>query len=481
MQSSAAFCVALVAFFGLSPTSALPANVDPRNVISRDVAIIGGGSSGIHAAIQLKDAGKSIMVIESKARIGGHTDTWTDPKTGIAVDYGVSIWHNISSVLEYFNRFNVPLAPSSVTVGQTLNIDFTTGAVIPVPASSQPTQEALAAAFQKYAAFLMKYPQLASGMFLPNPVPKELSQPFGQLVQQLGIEAIVPILARLNPGNGDLATIPVVEFARVAGLDLIKQTTANSFLTTARHNNSEIYGKAQAELLHANSLLLSSHVISSQRKDNKVELAVQTPEGIKYICAKKVVIAIPPRLENLQPFSPTEAERSVFSRWINAGYYTCIVNNTGLPTMLVDNINPNNPFFALPSQPGTLMATPNGVPGLFNVYYVSPRGNAEYPFTLDEVKSRMVADLKRAQTVNQKTANFTQTNPEFVVCAAHQPFYLQVSSEDIDAGFYNRMNALQGQKSFFYTGAAFRAHDSSMIWDYNNQVLLPMLLKSLGG
>ena len=73
MQPSTVLAAALVAFFGLSPALALPPDVDTRNVIKRDVAIIGGGSSGTNAAILLKDAGKSVIVIEAKTIPGGHT------------------------------------------------------------------------------------------------------------------------------------------------------------------------------------------------------------------------------------------------------------------------------------------------------------------------------------------------------------------------------------------------------------------------
>jgi hypothetical protein len=479
MQPSAALCAALVAFFGLSPAAALPANVDPRNVIVRDVAIIGGGSSGIHAAIQLKDAGKSIIVVESKSLVGGHTNTYTDRATGIPADYGVAIWHNTSTVSEYFNRFNVPLTrAAAIFNSQPLPFDYGTGSIVNVPAAARPSQQAIGEALQKYVAFLMKYPQLAGGMFLPRPVPQELSMPFGQLAKQLGIEAAVPTLIQFNPATGDASTLPTAEFIRVAGLELVQQIVNQSFVTSARGNNSEIYGKAQAELLQAQSLLLSSQVISSQRRDNGVEIAVKTPQGIKYICAKKLIITIPPRLENLTPFNPTQNERSVFSKWLNAGYYNCIVKNTGLPPTTVISTNLRNPF-AQGNDPGIVLASPNTIPGHSNVYYSTPRSTAQFPLSIDVVKARILAELKRAQAVNQSNRNFTQTQPEFVVCQSHSPFYLQVTSEDIASGFYDRMNALQGQKSTYWTGAAWRGQDSTAIWNFNKQVLLPMVMQGL--
>lgn len=38
----------------------------PEDVIFRDVAVIGGGASGCYAAVRVKDAGKSVVVIETK-------------------------------------------------------------------------------------------------------------------------------------------------------------------------------------------------------------------------------------------------------------------------------------------------------------------------------------------------------------------------------------------------------------------------------
>jgi heterodisulfide reductase subunit A-like polyferredoxin len=60
-----------------------PVNMDAsyyktENVINVDVVIIGGGGMGAYSVIQLKDQGKKTVVVESKAHLGGHTETYMD-------------------------------------------------------------------------------------------------------------------------------------------------------------------------------------------------------------------------------------------------------------------------------------------------------------------------------------------------------------------------------------------------------------------
>ena len=62
--------------------------------IERDVCVIGGGASGTYTAVAVKDAGRSVVVLESKQRLGGHTETYVDPATGIPTDIGVVVFHN---------------------------------------------------------------------------------------------------------------------------------------------------------------------------------------------------------------------------------------------------------------------------------------------------------------------------------------------------------------------------------------------------
>ena len=73
-----------------STVVALPSAFDtksykPQDIITRDVAVIGGGAGGTYSAISLKDKGKSVIVIEKQGRLGGHTETYYDPATGAPI------------------------------------------------------------------------------------------------------------------------------------------------------------------------------------------------------------------------------------------------------------------------------------------------------------------------------------------------------------------------------------------------------------
>ena len=74
-----------------------PKNYASKDVITRDVAVIGGGSTGTYAAVNLQNLGKSIALVEKENVLGGHTNTYRDPATGVAVDYGLQAFWDSES------------------------------------------------------------------------------------------------------------------------------------------------------------------------------------------------------------------------------------------------------------------------------------------------------------------------------------------------------------------------------------------------
>jgi hypothetical protein len=357
----------------------------------------------------------------------------------------------------------------------TANYDFRTGQKVDI---APPNQQALGAAFANYTQQLLKYPKLNDGMFLPNPVPDELVMPFGEYVKKYGIEAVIPTMYNYNPGLGDILTVPTVEQMRVFGLSLV-ETMQAGFLSTAHHNNSELYTAAQKELLSCQSLLLQSEVAVARRTDGKagVQLIVETPQGLKLIKAKKLLITIPPRLEFLSPFRPTAQEASIFGKLIDAGYYTSIVKDTGFPDNLSVGNYVQNASYNLPKLPGVYNIGATAVSGLKLAFYGTPRSPKTYPISDQAVKADIIDSIKKIQKANPD--KYQQTNPEFVAYSSHAPFYLQFRPEDTKAGYYDKMYALQGLHNTYWTGATFRGQDSSDIWRYTETEVLPELLKGL--
>jgi heterodisulfide reductase subunit A-like polyferredoxin len=74
----------------------------PRDVITRDVCIIGGGASGTYGAIRLNDLGKSVVVVEQQSQLGGQTETYTDPASGNKTEMGVVAWYTNDIANSFF-------------------------------------------------------------------------------------------------------------------------------------------------------------------------------------------------------------------------------------------------------------------------------------------------------------------------------------------------------------------------------------------
>lgn len=432
-----------------------------RKVITRDVAIIGGGSTGTYAAIQLRDLGKSVVVVEAADRLGGHTQTYTDPGTGATIDIGVVVWHDLEIVRDYFARFDVPLMKAPLVAAGTVvkYVDYRTGAEVAGHAPGDPSP-GLAA----YGAQLAQYPYLEQGFDLPSPIPPELLLPFGAFVRKYGVDPAVGLISHFAQGLGNLLEQPTLYVMKNFGLDILRNLVVG-FLTTARHHNSELYEKARAEL--GADALLCSRVVSTDRDGSgHVKVLVRTPGGLTTIRARKLLVTIPPLLRNLTGFDLDGAERSLFAQFRNTGYYTGLLRGTGIP----DNYSVNNTGADtdqnLPVLPGVYLIYPTGVPGFHHVKYGSPVQVSDR-----RVKADILAAVRRLRIEGVAPA----TSPELAAFASHSPFELTVSTDAIHAGFYRDLHALQGRNRTFYTGAAFHTHDSALLWQFT-EALLPRLV-----
>ncbi|KAL9618530.1 MAG: hypothetical protein Q9160_006786 [Pyrenula sp. 1 TL-2023] len=426
-----------------------------ENLTEFDVAIIGGGSAGTYSAVRLHDMGKTVAVIEQKDRLGGHTETFTDPITGEKVEIGVVVWYDNDLVKAYFNRLNVPLVRASFSGGSQIPINVQTGQLI-----SNYTPERPAAALAAYSAQLAKYPRLEDGYYLPSPVPEDLLLPFGDFVKKYDLGPAVFTIFSYNQGQGDLLNTPTLYVFKLFGAGVLNGFF-NGFLATARHDNSELYRNAQAFL--GRSVYLDTTVSSIDRSSSRVRLSLNTPHGRRKLIAKKLLVAVPPLVSNLAGFDLSRREKALFSQFQAHTYETGVLRNTGLPSNTTyTNVDPSRPY-NLPRLPNIYGFSNTGIPNLIGVKY---GGNS--PESSGEARSDIINSLNRVRATEGVTG---VEDAEFAVYSSHQPFQLQVSVDAIRDGFYEKLYALQGKKNTFYTGAAWQTHDSSAIWQFTESLL----------
>jgi hypothetical protein len=148
-------------------------------------------------------------------------------------------------------------------------------------------------------------------------------------------------------------------------------------------------------------------------------------------------------------------ERSLFGQFKNSYYWDALIRNPGLPTgACIDNANAAAAL-ALPDLPGMYSICSTVIPDVYSVYYTSP-----YALSDDFVKK----DILKTTAKLVKAFEFPPVNGT------------PVSTDAIGSGFYDKLNALQGKRNTWYTGATWQEHDSSLIWNWTEYTLLPKML-----
>ncbi|GAB1320330.1 hypothetical protein MFIFM68171_10540 [Madurella fahalii] len=457
-------------------------------VVQRDVCVIGGGASGVHAAVSLLDLNKTVVVVERKDRLGGNTLTYIDPGTNIPIDVGVVVFQPLPAVLRFFDKFNVSLVnTSTVTLnvpGQPANLSVPAPLYQTIPSftdlrdGSETTigQDgvAIGEALAGLAAVIAKYAYILDGFqALPDPVPEDLIMPFGDFMTKYNLTAAIPIVFRIAQGLGSLlqlSTLYVIKYFNLGDVVALSE----GYLTQAQGNNSLLYTRA-TEYLGAQNILFESTVISANRQNaasGRPELLVSTPGGVRLLSCGQIVLTIPPTLANLDGWDLTAEEHAVFSQFNGAtGYWTGLVKGVGLnQTVAYRNAASGTPFH-LPVLPALYDVAAVGV--VDDVWWIKVGADTS---TLPDAQIQAYA-IREVQTL-QAAQNVPVTEPEWLIFDSHSPFMMQAKPEAIRAGFYKKLVALQGGLggTMFYSGAAFHTHYSGYLWRYNEDVLIPKMM-----
>jgi monoamine oxidase len=98
--------------------------------ISRDVVVLGGGSSGTYAAIKLVARGRSVVVLDQKDRLGGHVETYIDAN-GAPHNLGAIFYYNNTINNTYFSLLGVAAGPVALPPTGGVFLDLATGKTVP--------------------------------------------------------------------------------------------------------------------------------------------------------------------------------------------------------------------------------------------------------------------------------------------------------------------------------------------------------------
>ncbi|KAJ5303881.1 uncharacterized protein N7443_003541 [Penicillium atrosanguineum] len=448
----------LASVFSLAVSATALAGFKANDIILRDVAILGGGATGTYAAVQLREQGYSVALVEKNERLGGHAETLYLPNDEY-VNYGVEGYFNNDITTKFFSQLNVDyegLLPGSII---SEHVNFNTGErVLPGSEILGTTAGAVL-----YRASIEQFDYLSSGAYyLPDEVPEVLLHPFREFVEANALQGALDVIFMFAENVGNILDAPLLYIIQNFGITHINALLEGGYIRP-KNGTYELFRKA-ANYIDDENIFYESVVTQAKRNSTGVELVVENADGSrKLIKAKKLLITFPPTLSALDGFDLRKEESCLFAKWDHKNYYAAAIANTGLPDGInVANTNPENQPGSLPLPPFQWELEYSGVSGYFMTKIV-----AEADFTAEDAKKLIKSDLKRMG----ETGVFSTKEPEIAAFASHSPETLIVSTDDVRDGFYKKLYALQGQQSTYYTGYTFCTDYSTPLWNYTSSVL----------
>lgn len=450
------------------------------NTITRDVAVIGGGASGAHAAVWLRDNGNSVVLVEKADHLGGHTYFYEDPATDKVFNIGVQAWMQYEDSYDFPARMNVSTSGSMQFASNDINfIDFESGSPVenytaPAAADLYPALADFLTVLQDYQEYLLPdYTKFPAGA----DIPEDLTMSFGALVEKYGIEASVPQMWDATAvGLGDTMDVPAMWVMQASTNPMVEALLGTAAAAVPASGRLwDLYEAVQTFL--GSDVLYSTTVTSSKRSSSGVTLTTTSANGTQTcIKAKRLLLAIQPTPENLAPFSPDATELAVFNQYNFSTVYAGILQHPSLQI--------NNTYSDRSTDPGSFnytvfpqypqLAGMAYLPGTENLFQFTAVG------TEDDTAETMQALIGAAieSMIEAGTLPASNGSVSFPMFHDHGKMHPRLTAEALKANVLQDQVALQGHLSTWYTGAAFSAPFSTVLWEYN-KALLPNMTATL--
>ena len=415
---------------------------------------------------------------------GGHVNTWVDPATGRGFDAGVQNWIDINNASAFFGRFGVALQPNVRSVLDQHFIDFETGSRLtnytpPSPADRSAALRSYLAVAEQFSSILepgwWNFPE-------PRRIPADLLLPFRDFVEKYNLTAGIPqIFATTGFGKHNFLDSLTLFLMRSFDVAMVRTLLGldSNFVPVSRRNQ-DLYD-AILNFLGPDAVTNSTVVHAHRSNSNggvTLEVHNWATGATTRVVAKKLLYTAAPTEENLEPFNLESNERSTFKGFYYSTSVVGIVSHPSLPlnASLVNTpaaAQPENWVAAVPSYPYNTRFE-----NFPNSTYYRVIAVGDQTFTKDKARDVIQESFDRMVAAGTLRQTTPPRNLTFHLLESHGPVSASLSRQELDTGFIQELNKLQGKRSTWYTGAAWSVHLTTSLWGFTDTVL-PKLVASL--
>ncbi|WP_062267563.1 NAD(P)/FAD-dependent oxidoreductase [Endozoicomonas arenosclerae] len=433
--------------------------------IPRDVCIIGGGASGMYAALKMADKHYSVAVLEKTGRLGGHAQTYRPDDGAFVYDLGVRIFPDSERIKEVFDRFGQKLKRASIVDLKRRYVDFETGLLSDYEEPGYWSTMMSLLYYWYYSGYTFSF-MLKSGTHLPDPVPEDLLLNLGDFLRKKKIDIGFTPLIHYLQGYGAIESVPMLYVLKNITHRVASSILWNNFQTPVEGVDA-IYpamSKEIAKLTGQQSVFVNTQVQTVKRVPDEPVLVetVHNDQPQSYSC-KYLFVSAPPLLETFEGvLDLNEQERLLLSKFKARGYWTAVVKAKGLKgDEGVFNVNTKNMIKAA-KFPGIYAVLPMPLADHYNVLF----GADDLSLSDEDVRQRIKADIEHLK-FGGSPVKFI----DFIEFHNHSPFGPYVEVDDIRSGFYRDFNALQGKRSTYYIGTAVSGPSTPDCWDHTGDLI----------
>lgn len=275
-----------------------------NEAVRRDTIVIGAGLSGLYAALQLKEAGHSVAVLEARDRVGGLTLSPHSPTLGRRIDLGGQ-WVSKSHMRMYrlVERYAVPVRRQFVTGDRVCIHDDKTfrGPMGTIPGMSETDWAAYTEAFKTLYQVFEALPA--------NPWEGDLAARLDRMTYDSWVREILP------PGmaRDALLRLPGAYYGvmpeEVSALELIQKLRGCGgprFMSDVETGgmSEHLWGAQAVSEGMARDLEGDVFLGTPARRVTWTEKAVEIETDAGRFAARRVIFACSPAMIQQIPFSP---------------------------------------------------------------------------------------------------------------------------------------------------------------------------------